>query len=289
MPFYPRRRHRRPARRHVPKKRATKKTFVKKVLAVVNKHQETKYCAVNTQTVNYVYGMTGSILDNFANSGSGIGTTAFTANISSTAEIYALLPPIQEGPDSWNRIGDYIAPVKARIDLDLLVRGDPNANTFDYMVHVFLLTSKSVKNLANYTAIPITFLLDNGQGSAAPFDGTAKNSQMPIDRKEFNVIHHKKIRLCTPQGLNNGGNIVSTNGMAAVTAGNGMNGYGRLSLSWKPPKKLSYNLGSDEYPTNYAPFLCIGWVQNSQLANSTPDTITTCMVTARTHLWYKDS
>jgi len=280
-------RRRRPARRPR-RKTMVKKTFAKKVLSIVNKEAETKYVSSFVQTPNWVYTISGGRLSQLRYVPASTESTAFTSGITSVAEIYAAIPKVYQGTDSINRIADKIQPVKCRLDLDICITTASDATGFDYNVHIFVLQSKAVKNLNNYTAIPITQLLDDGSGSQTSFDGTIVATQYPVENKLFTVLHHKVVHLQKPNDLANA--TSGLGGYKATTPGNGQDGYAKVSLNVPLPKTLTYDSSAVTYPQNTAPFLCIGWTRRDAFGNGTTadSTVSNCLVMGRTHLWFKD-
>lgn len=209
--------------------------------------------------------------------------TGFTSGITGTGELYAAIPRTRQGVDEHNRIGDAIQPISCTLHLDIaaLVTLGP----MDRTVHVFLMTAKSVKALDNYTAIPITQLLDKGDGTNTIFDGTSFTSMLPVNAKNFTVLKHKKIRLVKGFG---GANASAVGGTAGTTDGSivPQGQYHHLRMKVKLPKKLVYDSAPTKYPTNAAPFWCIGWTNNSSVdaASNTSDIL--CI--ARTEMRFKD-
>ena len=254
-------------------KKARSLTKVQKleVKSLVTKQFETKYCATPSTVPKALTDLT-----NF---------TAFSSAITSVGELFACLPSLSQGVAENQRVGDTIQPVSAHVNFRIEAFSTNDNNACDKTVHIFMLEAASVKSLDNYTAIPITQLLELGTGTGGGFDGTLQRALCPINKREFRVLHHKKIRL-----IKGFGNPVGFSSLAAGTTdgvGSTYRHYADVNLKVKLPKVLKYDRTTSVYPTNSAPVFCIGWTDNLPL-NTAPNTLN-LMVMARTHLYYKDA
>jgi len=268
------------------------KLEVKKLVRGPN---ETKYNSAFLCTPDYRGGVVGFVLNQLAPTlltPPQVGTN-FHPYINSTSQIFSAIPQISQGIDSFQRIGDKLSPTRGRVDMTFVVDNTPDAYAYDLTVHVWMLTAVSVKALDDFGSIPITELLDGGQGTMTYFSGSQVSEQLVVNRNQFHVLHHKKFRLAKvdgvigPQGSPRGG---------AVTSGIGFQtNMHRLSLNVPVVKTLKYDSNSAVYPTNYAPFIVVGYSTNDSSGSgvSSPgsayDNGHTVMCCARAHLWYKDS
>lgn len=214
--------------------------------------------------------------------------TGFNCTINGTGELYSLLPPvIQNKGGSSTRVGDEITPTKLRVKMAFGFPYDQPSS--DVVVHVYFLTCKSVKSAANYTAIPITTLLDRGDGGNATFDGSLYNSQLPINTDSFSVLSHKQFRLTKNDGLNNT-YIQGGSNKTAVTSSPAAS-YKTLTKDFKLPT-LKYANDLDVYPQNSFPFVAVGWTYadtyNSTTTNLPASSNVNLMVQGQSQLWFKD-
>jgi len=149
---------------------------------------------------------------------------------------------------------------------------------------VFLLTAKSVKSLDNYSAIPITQLLNKGDGTNVSFDGTQLKGQYPVNTSEFTVLRHKAMRMVTGFGKANS----TTSASAGATDGviSPSHQYAHVSMKVNVPGTFKYDRASQTYPTNSAPFLVIGWTQNDNNSVAVMDYVGVC---GQTQMYFKDS
>jgi len=247
-------------------KRLPKGAFASKVKAVVNRMADTKFVADSIQNLSG-----GSQLSTYV---------GFSSAINTVNEIYACLPRVSTGNTSSTRIGEHIAPTKCLIDLNIVATAANAIGAVDKMVHVFVLTSKSVKSLDNYTAIPITQLLDIGNSTNGPFNGTSMSQTLPVNTQDFTVLHHKAFRMTKGMGLAN----TSIQTSAVITPSSS---FRRVRLNVKLPSKLTYADQSTVYPTNSAPFLVIGYTSCDQGGDTAPTAVDT-YVEGRVQMYYKD-
>lgn len=222
-----------------------------------------------------LYQMTGATIP-----GAWIG---FSSAITGPGEIYAAIPRTAQGLDDANRIGNTICPKSIKIKLDICCKAFGDNAARDRMVHVFLLTAKSVKSLDNYTAIPITQLLNRGDGTNVAFDGTQFTAQYPVNTSEFTILKHKTMRMVQGYGIANSltaSSVGTTDGVISPS-----HQYARVTLNVKCPKKFTYDRASQRFPTNYAPFLVIGFTHNNSNGTAPNDFV---QVLGQTHMVYTD-
>jgi len=260
-------------RRTVPVSRALTSVQKVAVKAIVRKESETKYVS-NALTIPNT---------SVNNLGSFVG---FSTAITGTGEIYGCLPIVNQGVDDHNRVGAKIKPSRCTVRLDIAVKDHVDNSALDRTVHVFLLSAKSVRSLDNFTAIPITLLMDKGDGTQTSFDGTTFNAQLPINRKEFTVHKHKVFRL-----VSGFGKAIGTTSASAGTTDSVISpaySYARISMKVPLPKTLTYDRAASTYPTNSAPFLVIGYTKNDNdgQAHVSMDYIS---VLGQVQMYYKDS
>ena len=237
------------------------------VRAVISKTEETKFVAESLQLPS------GSATLNTY--------TGFSSAINTVNEIYAALPQVAVGPGSSQRIGDSIKPTRCVIDLNMCATAHSSLNATDKTVHVFLLTAKSVKSLDNYSSIPISELLDIGNGTNGPFNGASMAQTLPVNTKSFTVLAHKQFRLAKAYGLQ------VSNSPADATY-NVDPSFKRLRLNVKLPQTLKYDADASQYPSNSAPFLVIGYTRNDSSGDSAP-TAVDLYVEGRVQMYYKDA
>ena len=259
---------RRPARKTRAKRVAKLgKPMKRAIKSLINGTQETKYRA---QTLHNASGS--SVLTEF---------TGFTSGITGTGEIYSLIPALNEGTGSWQRDGVVVFPKKLRVHLNIVSTAN-NLKNADYMVYAFFLECPQVKDFANSSAIPITSLMDDGNGSHTSFDGTSATSLYTVNRQSFRVIRviKKRIIYNVPQ-------VVSSQ-TQSVAQDPSINHHS-VSLDIPLPKKFVYATEAASWPNNYAPFFCLGFIDNSWYGDHAPGLTESVQVEGRSELWFKDS
>ena len=210
--------------------------------------------------------------------------TNFSTAITGVAEMYGCLPRVLQGTDECNRIGNSITPTRCTVKLDMCIGSHGDNDSYDLTIHVFFLTCPQVKQWNNYTAIPITTLLAKGDGTNVSFDGTQFAAQYPVNNAEFKVIKHKKFRLVKGFGQALSTTSVTAGGTDAVISPS--NQYVHLQQRIPLPKKFKYENSSAVYPTNCAPFMCIGYTRND--ANTGAVSNHFIRVLGQTQMTYKD-
>jgi len=236
------------------------------IKSVLKKEADTKFVAESLQRPD---GFT--TLNNY---------TAFSSGITSSNEVYACIPQLAQGSGESQRVGSHVSPTKCVIDLNIVASDSYNMAAVDKTIHVFVLSAKSVRSLPNFSAIPITSLLNIGNGSSGPFNGTSQAQTLPINTEEFTIHHHKSFRMSKGFGL--AYTLIANDSCYAPSST-----FRRLRLNVPLPKKLMYGSDADQYPTNAAPFLVIGWTSNDATGDTAPVTSDT-YVEGRVQMYYKD-
>jgi len=235
---------------------AAKSAFAKRVLAVVNRKEETKYIA------------------------NGLDLFEPLATITIPGGLSSMIPILAQGVQSNQRIGQKIANAHGRVDFTFFLNpGTSSDNTAsqDVKIRVYELKSKSVKNYALVSSLEANTLLDQGNQSTVDW-GTTLNTlqyaQMPLSKEDW-VGHFTTVHLRRNFGLANGGTESSVLTYGQIG--------GSCSLTWKHSGNIVYNDANDQYPSNFAPLYAMvaynadGSKYNGQV-----------QVYIRRHMWYKD-
>jgi len=214
----------------------------------------------------------------------------FNAAISSTAECFPLLPKIAQGTDSHQRVGDRIRPKKFTVDVVICANGSYNSSSLN-QVRLFILQDKSIKFTPDIRSIvatqpgtPIaTQLIDYGS-SVGGFQGIPNQIMMRVNKRKYTVFHDKVVEVLsgngqTPQAINGyNGSQVFVSGQQCY----------KLRFTVPTPAVLKYSQLLDVYPSNFAPFMCLGYVQPD--GNASPDNLLTRVACSWvSHLDYEDA
>ena len=253
-------------------KKALKKTMSKKITIApsirsyvketLHKAQETKMSSV---TMSFV---------------------GFNSSIGST-DLARLLPVIQQGVAQNTRIGSEIRPIK------LVVRGYCVYDSGTYLpatmlgVRIMMWQNKSVRSYATALSSVNVNLLDTG-GDGTTYNGTPSNWITPHNSDQFHFYKDSKYKVFKSFGYSN-----TTTGATALTEINGslFHSFTHTIYPGKNgfPSVLKYDnaSGSNEYPTNFAPYWSLGY---SNLLNYSPDLLDTQIYASYVStLYYEDS
>lgn len=208
---------------------------------------------------------------------------SFTSGITSTNEIYGLIPAITQGNNDWQRDGNDIQPTSltTKVNLNIVSRMDSSASIY---ADVYFLTSKQVKDFSLTNTIPTAQLMNVGDGTNAPYDGTSFTAMLPINKSQFNVIAHKRILLQKGKGNPNDiyrpGDIYQTASDTFI--------YSRsFAVKIPLPTKFLYQDSTKSYPSNYFPFMVVGFHATDQEGDGAL-TSAILRVQAQSHLYFKD-
>jgi len=236
---------------------------------VINRNVETKYVMYRP------YNNTSGLMLN----------TNFTQAINSSAEAYALIPPIQLGDGDHQRTGNVIAPTSLTIKgfVSLL----ENASDSAFLdVDIYILRHKAIKDVTYQTQLGnLADLLNAGNGLNVGYDGSWTNSAMPVNGSTYQLIKHKKIRL--EKGWGDVNTYISLAAEARAAYNPAPKHQKNFSIKVKMPKKLQYKSDADTTPSMDYPFMVLGWNVPTNLDTTTSNQIIKC--TATTHLYYKDA
>ena len=211
--------------------------------------------------------------------------TSFTQGITSAGEFYSLIPRIELGGEEGTMIGARIMPTSLVVDFAFnFPYGD--ATALDITAHLFCLTNNNIKSYNQIGSVTTNFLRDPtvaAPGNVTGFTGGFQNAMIPVDTRAFKVLAHKKIHMKKGVGITN----EASSSVAVVCPGQVIK---HLRVKVKLPKVLKYeevtSTTIQPYPTNYAPFWCLGWVYNDDTSVSHSQHV---QVTAVATMKYKNA
>ena len=209
---------------------------------------------------------------------------SFNASITTGSELYPLLPPLLNGVSSYQRVGDRIRPKRLTVDVILSANGGLTSSQLN-MVRLFLISDKSYGNWDDVrTNTPITTeLLNSGSGTQG-FTGIPASLMMPVNAEKYKVYHDKVIQVRAGSGQTPNG----TNAYVGTQTFVGTQQAWKLRFTIPTPAVLKYSGFNADYPSNFAPFICLGYIQPD--GNASPDNlITRVQMLYRSHLWFEDA
>lgn len=244
-------------------------SFAKKVMSVVNRSEETKYVATDTDAIGAPHPPLWYV----------------TPNMATINSIVPAVPVLGSGTGDFQRIGQKIAPTSLYVNLRIGLNAmDLSANSLIGVIYYGQSTQKG--SWANANPLPTTRFLDNGDGTNSAWSGLRNQLNLPVDRT---LVKVKRItfRLSKTAGIQNndvggaatiGGNLSTSNGLSEKN----------FVLRFKPPKTLVYNNIGDLLPQNYAPWYYIGFCHADGSATTVNDD-TLVNISSRVHMRFKDA
>lgn len=242
-------------------KRATKPTraFAKKVMAVVNKEEETKYRADDIQKSQDL----------------GVGLAVPT-------DLVSALPTLNQGVGSFQRVGQQIDNVRGKTHFSFSIPSSYSATT-NWVVRVIMLTSRQVKSYAQIGSLAAGTLLDNGDGTTLDWNAGVTQvitlAQRPLANENFGGSF-REFRLSKNSGQLNG----DTSTPPPSSNGGHFPSNAGFTWHWKHKGKLMYDETSVR-PNNYNPmFMLVAYpLDYSTIGEQAP-----IKATIRTEMYYKD-
>lgn len=185
----------------------------------------------------------------------GVGWTTTGRTIGSVGSVIPLIREIQEGPASYQRLGDKVRPkyliVRGFIAIDKVVPVETAVR-----VRLLVVSSKSDKNSNPVVAaaLPLGALLNDNLAAAAPtvahnFRGTPADDCSPVNTEQF-ISHSDKHYDLVLAGKNMGPPTLATGAMSV---------YRYFKIKVKCPAALNFTDPNGDYPTNFAPQLLMGY------------------------------
>jgi len=242
----------------------TKKALAKVVKAVVRRQVETKYVA-----------------NDFDSAGAPHGAVWYPGGSPTTvADFHPAIPQLGQGIGEFQRIGDKVSPVGMKTTLNFGFNpADLSGN--ELIVSVYYGVYKSGKTWANANPANSISILNLGTGVNASPTTTRSSLMYPIDT-QLVTMKRKVFKLSKTPGL------LSATAMGDVSTSLGQS-QKSVTLKFRAPKSLKYNLDTDLYPQNYAPGYYITFcnADGSIIDPHYADALVN--VTSRNHMWYKDA
>jgi hypothetical protein len=194
----------------------------------------------------------------------------FNARIASSSEAYPLLPALKIGTNDCQRIGTKVSPKYLQVRVSIVNTSGANAASANSIeARALCLSQKNIKFTpqvrssfgfdrllddrtvdaftGNATSTSRTYLGDAGAAGVNDWDNQAQ-----INKDLFRVYHDRKLKFHGQQPSGVGGATWSMLDEAKT-------------MVWKIKcPTLTYDSNtSAEFPTNFAPFFCLGWIYSS--------------------------
>ena len=222
--------------------------------------------------------------------------------ISSTAgDMKWLLPNVVQGNADNQRIGDQITPISLRIEGQLKVSASQLTNNYptDIIAVCYILTHKVFKSYQALTPAPpvppattpvggndFGQLLKIGENTTTNFTGNWWARFQPVAEQYYTVLAKKVVRLRFAGLYTSGGQSVSVANSHDYIAN-----WSVTLNKHKLPAHLKYPEGNvtgvyANSPTNFAPFMCVGYYTADGINSATPAAILESTYVSK--LTYKD-
>ena len=213
--------------------------------------------------------------------------TGFNSSITATGDALTVLPQVPQGVSQSGRIGSAITPLKLVIRGYIVYRADAYQPAVMLGGRLFCWSDKTVSNYAISTSAGQLFNLLDAGGTSQTFDGTVTRYELPHNTDQFRFYADKKFRVLKPFGYTNTLGTSSTTAIASMDKSM----YHPFTITIpasKMPKMLKYDSTlSANYPTNFAPYLSLGYCD---LMTYGPDVTPTQLGMSFTStLYYKDA
>jgi len=219
-------------------------------------------------------------------------TTQNNEIVNNPSDILQLIPPVFQGTEDNQRLGNQITPVSLRVKGVVRLKPDVIANQqgTNIKVVIYVLTHTSLKDYENlYARNDFTQLLNDGNNNTEAFRGNVAYKDLEVSKQYYKVLKRKVITLRYSGSVP----ISATN----VSIDNSHSWYGEytfdlskhLPAKFKYPEQLASPGTSINFPTNFAPFMAIGYY-NYLDPNDLTSVATTSLINQfyETSLKYKD-
>lgn len=186
--------------------------------------------------------------------------------IAGSSAFRPVLPAIGQGTDANQRIGLNITPKALKLKGTVSFSYDLGFSS-DYCLRLMVLTNKSTKTMPalinnSGSVFSDTLMWDGQTANGIAYSGCQPYFNMlPINNKCWNVLEDRLVHM--RKGLGGAGSIAPPyDGETFMSPTRSFN-FEFLLTSKDMPASLKYNSDADIYPTNFAPVLAMGWVDQT--------------------------
>lgn len=202
--------------------------------------------------------------------------------VSNSTDILRILPPVEQGANDDQRVGNSINPVSAKVHCSVTISantaggaGFKNNLSYNLVAVAYCLQHVSYKTYSSLsTQNDFTQMLSLGQGGqTSNYNGTFEFSRLPVEKGYYQVLGKKMFN------LRNSGVESTTVGVPQAQWGTNANSAPvRHEWTWDLTKHLPKKIlfpeqetsapGAND-PLNAAPFWCIGYYSMDGSASTT--------------------
>lgn len=214
----------------------------------------------------------------------------FNATISTTADLYNLLPSLAQGTDDNNRVGNSVVPMYTNVRGYVTI--SPNDTIYTTLgpldVQLFCLRSKTKKDGSASKSSTDLDIIKRGV-TKQQYDGTFASSISPVNTEDFQVIFKKTFRLIPAPTTS------ATPPTDAFSVPNNPNSGSTIykfqhKINWAKigVKKLLYEVTGASQPSNENIYFCLGYAQYNNPNVAVSDLYTPVQMTMQAITYYKD-
>lgn len=212
-----------------------------------------------------------------------VNNVLFNSGITSSTEVYDVLPNLVQGVDNYQRIGDRVTPKSLSVRGTIAINFN-ESRSLTPEVHVFIVSHKSKRSYDALNAGAsagrqqiVDELIDLGNGTDTNFNGQVLPTCFPLNRKLLTIHAHKVLKLSSSYGA-----------LANEHTADDTLRFRRFAIKVKCPKTLTYDASiSAIHPVNFAPVMMVGYVYPD---GTFSEVLTTpVLVTATSTLYYDDA
>lgn len=184
---------------------------------------------------------------------------SFNSTISSASECYPLMPPIPQGVDDYQRIGDKVSGrylyIKGHVQYNAAFINTPRVDNYvpPSTIRLLILSQKNIRANAQVASLADVgnLLKDNvSTGVARAYVGAMTDNLAPINKDLFRVHMDRKVKM---NAIYQSSDTTGTGGWV------GLKTY-YFTARIKLPKTLYFDATNGDNPNNFAPFMCLGSV-----------------------------
>lgn len=175
--------------------------------------------------------------------------------------VYPLMPVINQGTASNERVGDRIRPTRMRVDFTFTANWSIPSSLIAN-VRILVLNDKAIKSTPDLAQIPgtqpgtpITTELLQYASSLAGYTSTPTDDTARVNYERYSVIKDIHKEVIKGAGLG----PVATNSFVGDQVFVSPNTTHKFSVVVPTPKILKYSNATDLYPSNFAPFFVLGY------------------------------
>lgn len=220
-------------------------------------------------------------------------TQIYNSTISSTSELYNIIPNIAEGTADNNRIGNSIDLMYTN-SRGYITFSTASPNTYGSLdVCLYHLISKRNRDGSNRVSSDLN-IIKNGTVKGQ-YDGTLASSLAPINTEDFVIISKKNVKLI-PLPFNQPAStaLPTTSSNIVANPNSGTITYKfKLSINWKKvlknKTKVYYDTNVSSQPTSLNSFYCLGFAQYNDPTNPASFVDALVKMSYFSETYYKDA